>query len=284
MREFFGSLKFKIIVGILALFLGLMIYAATSSGMTITPSSLLGMVTAPFQKLASSVSGAVEAQLDKLLNADKYYQETQLLKEQMAELYKQFIDYEDIKDENEHLREVLGLKEENPDYEFSPPAFVIARESNDVYASFTIDIGSLDGIAQDDPVITSLGLVGRVVDVAPTYSRVATILSPEVPVGVYCVQTKDVGVLEGSIELAKAGKCRMLYIDKESKIKPGDLIVTAGQTGIFPDGIMIGTVDEVFIEESGLTLSAVITPAVDVSKVKNAFVITGFEGQGLGYE
>lgn len=284
MREFFSSWKFKVILGVVALLLGLMVYAATTSNIATSPESLLGAITAPFQRLTTNISNAVESQLDKLINADKYYKENQLLKEQLAEIYGKYINYEDIKAENEQLREVIGLKEDNSDYEFSPPSSIIGRQSNDIYGSFVIDKGSLDGISAQDPVITSAGLVGRVIEVAPTYSRVATLLSPDVPVGVYCVETKDTGILMGDIDLASQGKCKMVYIDKDSKLKRGDIVVTSGRSGVFPDGIMVGTVEDVYIEDTGLSKSAIITPVVNSGKIKDVFVITSFEGQGLGYE
>ena len=283
MRDFFHSIKFKVIVCILALLIGLMLYSGTTGAFG-GGSSFFGRVFAPIQKISTTLSNKVEKSLSTITNASDYYDENQQLKKQMGELYNQIIDYDKIKTENEQLRQVIGLKERFPDYVFSPPCSVIARTTNDPYGSFIIDRGSDDGIKQNDPVITADGLVGIVVKVANTYSRVQTILSPDVPVGAYCIRTKDTGVVEGSVELAKDGLCKMIYLDKKSTIQKGDIIVSSGNSGLFPVDRMIGTVEEVKVEDSGLSLYATIKPIVDTNTVSNVFVITSFNGQGEGYE
>lgn len=283
MKEFFNSAKFKIIVCILALLIGVMIYSGTKSGSE-SGSSFFGRAFAPIQKFSTNLSNKVESSLDMLTNASQYYEDNKRLKEQLGEMYNQIVDYDKIKRENEQLRQVIGLKEEFPDYVFSPPCAVIARTTNDPYGSFIIDKGSSDDIAQNDPVITADGLVGVVVKVSKTYSRVKTILSPDVTVGAYCVRTKDPGVVEGSVELTEDGLCKMMYIDRTSDIKKGDIIVTSGNSGLFPVDRIIGTVEEVKVEDSGLSLYATIKPLVETDSITNVFVITDFNGQGEGYE
>ena len=284
MREFFRSRKFKVLAGIAALLFGMILYAASTSGAASLPSAILGAVLSPVQRLSSGISDSVRASLDKLLNAVKYYRENEALREKLTYYYNLTIDNEKLKEENEALRQVIGLKEENPDYVFSPPAAIIARGMGDVFGGFSIDKGSYDDISLHDPVITADGLVGYVTEVAPTYSRVTTILSPDLTVAVYCVRTQDQGTVSGSVTLAEDGTCLMRYIDQNSDIQEGDLIVTAGQTGVFPEGRVVGTVESVGRADSGLSLSAVVRPAVELDKIGSVFVITSFQGQGLGYE
>lgn len=283
MNEFFRSVRFKIIVCIAALLVGIMIYSATQSGKE-QGASIIQTVFAPIQSFSTRISEKVQSTIDMLTNAGKYYDENQRLKEQLDALYNDIIDYDNIKGENAQLRQAIGLKEKFPDYEFSPPCAVISRTTNDPFGSFVIDRGSEDGISQYDPVVTEGGLVGVVVKVAKTYSRVQTILSPEVPVGAYCIRTGDPGVVEGNSIFAEDGLCKMMYIDRESRIKVGDIIVSSGNSGLFPIDRMIGTVAEIHPEDSGLSLYAVIKPVVDVKAVLDVFVITSFNGQGEGYE
>ena len=197
-------------------------------------------------------------------------------------MYSKMIDYESVKEENKQYEEILGLKEEFPDLKFSPPCNVIARTQNDIYESFTIDKGSRDGIKIHDPVITKSGLVGIISEVELTYSKVTTILSPEYPIGVYCVETKEPGYIQGTYDIAKDGLCSMKGISLDSSIKIGDIIVTSGNSELAPKERMIGTISEVTTDKGGLTLNAKIKPIVDISQVKNVFVITAFEGQGQG--
>lgn len=284
MREFFSSVKFKIILCVLALLVGLMIYSATTSGSATAPEAILGAIISPIQRASSNLSSRARSSIDKLINADKYYKENEVLKDQIAELYGQIANATDIEHENEMLRDVIGLKEDNPDFVFSPPANIIGRESGNLFGAFTIDKGTLDGISKDDPVISPNGLIGIVTEVAPTYARVTTMLSPDIDIGVYSSREKVTGIVTGDIALAKEGKCKMQYILKDSDIKEGDIIVTAGRSGIYPEGRVVGVVDEVGVEDSGLSLYAIITPVVDSNKINSVFVITNFKGKGLGYE
>lgn len=283
MGEFFRSWKFKVLICVLALLIGMMLYAAKASHSE-SGGSVFGTIFAPLQEFSTNISDKAESSLDMLLNAEKYYEDNQKLKEQLGELYNQIIDYDTLKQENAQLRQMIGLKEEFPDYVFSPPCSVIGRTTNDPYGSFIIDRGTNDDIAQYDPVITKYGLVGIVSKVSSTYCRVKTILSPDVPVGVYCVRNKDTGVIEGDVEYARDGLCKMKYISRESDIKKGDIVATSGSSGLFPTDRLVGIVEEVQLEDSGLSLYAVIRPIVDVDAVTDVFVITEFNGQGEGYE
>ena len=138
---------------------------------------MITTVTKPFVAVSNAVSQWVEDTLDKFVNADRYKTENDELRDKLNEQYKQIIDLENVKHENDQLKEILKIKEENEDFEFSAPCNIISRNSNDAYAGFTIDRGSDDGIALYDPVMTSNGLIGMVCEIAPNYAKVATILS-----------------------------------------------------------------------------------------------------------
>ncbi len=283
MREFFSSIKFKILIGIVAFLIGVMIYAASTAGEVSFFSSFVGFFTTPAQKLSTSISEQVSSKLDMITNAQKYYDENQQLKNKLDELYKQMADYEKIKQENENYQKILDLNVQYPDYKFSAPCKIIGRATNDVYQSFFIDKGSNDGIELHDPVIVGEGLVGIVSDVQMTYSKVSTILSPEFPLGVLSVKTKDTGLIQGSIEYAIDGLTKMNNINRNSEISEGDIIVTSGHSGLVPKDRIIGTVESVEMDKNGLALVASIKPVVDLQSVTNVFVITEFEGQGEGF-
>lgn len=284
MKDFFHSVKFKIILGILALAVGIIIYAATVGGSSSWLSSALGGFFAPVQRLSASISQKVTSTIDMLTNARDYFEENQELKDKIAELTAELADRNTVNEENIHLREMVGLKEDYPDLVFSPPCAVIGRTANDVYQSFTIDKGENDGISLRDPVVTSYGMVGIVTDVQKTYSIVTTILSHELSVGVYCSRTRETGIVSGSYELAIDGRVLMKFVNIDSTITEGDIIVTSGHSGLVPQDRIIGFVDHVETDSLGLSLNVYITPSVDFTTVKNVFVITSFEGQGYGYD
>lgn len=259
----------------MAVLLGAMIYSVTTGGYSSGSSYLFELVFEPVRTLSSKISEKVSTSLDMLINAEKYYNENQQLKEQLNALYNDVIDYDRILQENEELRVMLRLKEEYNDYEFSSPCTVIARTTNDPYASFTIDKGAGDGITPGDPVVTQNGIVGVCYEVSPATCKVRTLFSPKTAVGVYTVRTKSEGIVSGGYDLAQNGRIRMSYISKESDIAEGDVIVTSGSTN-YPAGQLIGTVESVDMESSGLSKYAVIIPAEDPRTITSVFVITNY--------
>lgn len=282
MKDFFSSKKFIIIACIAAFLIGVMIYAAVSSSDRI--SSAIGRVLAPVQKFSNNISDAVGGTLDMLINARDYYDENQELKKELAELYSQISDYTEVKQENNSLREMIALAQSNQGIELSEPCTVIGRTANDVYGSFFIDKGEKDGVQYYDPVVTSAGLVGYVTEVYYTYSRVTTILSNELSVGVYCVRTGETGVVEGNYELALDGRIKMVYIPLDCDMKQGDIVITSGYSGTVPKGLVVGTISETEIASNGLSRQGPIVPAVDPYDLKTVFVITDFDGKGSAYE
>ena len=279
MKDFFQSWKFKIIICIFALVFGFMIYAAIEGGNVIFPQSVLEIVTQPFLKTAASISDWVENTLDTFVNAQKYKEENVMLREKLNEMYGQIRDKEKTDEENAQLREMLDIAQRNPDYEWSAPCSVIARNANDVYGGFTIDKGINDNIELHDPVFTSIGLVGVVTEVSDSYSVVTSILSPEVTVGAITAENDAVGIIENDVEYSINGCCLMSYINKNSKLELGEMVLTSGGS-VFPSDLMIGTIKEIYNDSNGLTIHAVIEPAENVFNVTDVFVITSFEGQG----
>ncbi len=257
----------------MAVLLGMMIYSVTTGGYA--SANFFERILEPVQSLSAGVSEKVSTSLDMLINAEKYYNENKQLKSQLGELYNDIIDYDRLLEENAELRVMLELKEEYSNYTFSPPASVIARTTNDPYASFTVDKGSDCGIIPGDPVVTKNGIVGVCYDVSPATCKVRTLFSPKTAVGVYTVRTKVEGIAEGGYDLAKDGKIRMSYISKEADIIPGDVVVTSGSTN-YPAGQLIGVVETVAMETSGLSKYAVLIPAEDPRTLTGVFVITGY--------
>lgn len=284
MKEFFHSVRFKILICVAALLLGLMTYIAVSGGFQTVPEQIITTVTSPFVNAANAISEGVGGFIDKLVNADSYKAENDELKAQLSEMYKNTMDYEALQEENRLLREMLGLKEENESFVFSDPCDVVARNANDMYGGFTINRGSNDGLSLNDPIITPIGLIGRVTEIAPSYSKVSTILSPQVTVGVLSVRSKATGVLENDLESAENGLCLISNILKDADIMVGDVVVTSGNSGLFPEGIVVGTVTQVYDDPNGLSKHALIKPSVDSFDVTAVFAVVGFDGKGLSFD
>ncbi len=284
MKDFFHSIKFRILVCVAALLLGIMTYAAVNAGTQSTPEQILTAITYPFTAAANWIADGVSGFIDKLVNADTYKSRNDELSAQLTQMYKNTMDYESLKKENDQLREMLGLKEKNDDFIFSEPCDISGRNANDLYGGFTINAGRNSGLSLNDPIITSVGLVGRVTSVADNYAKVTTIISPQVNVGVYTMRSKATGVIENDLASAQKGLCLMSDILRDADIKEGDIIFTSGRSGLFPEGLLVGTVTEVYDDPNGLSKHALVKPAVDVFGVTSVFAVTDFDGKGIPFE
>lgn len=279
MSDFFKSKKFKALILIVALLFGMMLYTASQEGVSGFPQNLLEVITTPVQKVTAAISNSVGSFFDQFVNSKNNADENKILKEQNAELVEKLIELERLRQENEQLREVAGIKTQNEDFE-TAVASVVSRDPGDRYGSFIIDKGTLHGISINDPVMTRSGLVGIVSSVGPTSARVKTILSPEIDVSAIEIVSKELGVIQGDIALAQEGQTRLSILSAETNLKEGDLLVTAGASGTYPKNIPIGRVAEVLTEAHGVTKYATIVPLVSVDEVESVVVITDFLGQG----
>ncbi len=278
MRFFFRSKKFKIMVSVTACVLALALLGYFI-GISITPqNSIIGAIVTSVQSGVSKISNWVDDTYKKLYKGEEIMLENIKLKSDIAKLNEQLVDYQSVLKENEFYKKYLDIKEQKPDFVLEP-ANLISRNSEDPYGSFVINRGSLNGIEIHDPVITEAGLVGYVSEVNPSYSKVTTIMDANIKVGGIDKRTDDVGIVSGELSLAEKGKTKMVNILRSSGVASGDFIVTAGG-GVFPEGIIIGTVDSIHNEKVNTSLYAVVTPVVDFSELREVMVIKYFSGQG----
>ncbi|MBQ5816045.1 MAG: rod shape-determining protein MreC, partial [Oscillospiraceae bacterium] len=164
---------------------------------------------------------------------------------------------------------------QNPDYEMEA-ATVIGRDSAAAFGKFTINKGSLNKIEVNSPVITEDGLVGIITEVGPTYSVVTTILDPDINVGIFNSRTQETGVVGGSAELYSKGRTKLKLLPRDTALVSGDIIETSGIGGLFPSGVLIGTVKTMGAENSGVSMYAEIEPIVDVMSVSDVVIVTDF--------
>ena len=281
MREFFESTKAKVLLAVLILLTAFLLRALVSGGFSPMMSQLLGAVTAPAQQVTAGISGGVGDFFGQFTQASRIAEENEELRSQINELNRQLVELEDLREENRRLRAASGIREENRDFELVT-AGVIGRDYNSRFGSFTIDKGSHHGVQPRDPVISEEGLVGIVSEVGLTHSKVITILDVSLNVGAMDNRVRETGIVSGNMELAADGLCAMNYLSRESGVFAGDLVITSGSDGegLFPEGLVIGTITEVQAESSGLSLYAIVQPAVSIYEVRDVYVITDFLGQG----
>ena len=278
MKEFFKTGRFRVLLVVGCLLFSFLLRSIYTGGLMPLVSSAGGMLMVPLNTMSAAAGAAIQNRFGPFLSSGEVHRENQALREEIQRLEEQLIDYETVKMENEQFRELLEIKERNSDLIFEP-ATVVGRTPDDWFGSFTIDVGTYHGVSLRCPVITSDGLVGIVSEVGRGYSKVQTILDASVSIGGVDIHTLDTGIITGTIPLAQEGSCKLGFLPRESGVTPGDTIVTSGTGGLLPRGLIVGEIQSVEMETSGLSLYAVITPAADIQGARQVFVITDFGGK-----
>lgn len=232
----------------------------------------LGYFVIPVQMIFSGIGEWTSNQVDFVKNIkDLEKQNAELLKKVDELTYENNI-LNQYKKENNRLRDLLKLDKKYADYP-KIGAEIIGKDPGNWYNVFLIDKGTNDGLEIDMVVLSGNGLVGHIIEVAPNYSKVLSLIDDRNAVSSKVLRTSDLGVTKGDLTLLNDGLCKMEYIDSEADIIKGDEIVTSNLSDIYPPGIMIGTVKEIQVESHGLTKYALIEPVVDFRHLEEVLVI-----------
>lgn len=279
MKELFKSRQFKLVAGIIALLMvGALLCAANGSGKT-AQSSVIGVVFTPANWVATKISNGITYVFGEATGNADYLKRIDELEKQVGSLQDQLSDYENLKKQNALYKDALGLKEENSDYSFVE-ATVTGRDAADIFGSYTINKGSLSGISDGDAVVYGNYIVGIIDKAYPTYSVVKTILDPDFSVSAYEIVSGEISYVTGDASLAAEGKCKMANLDSSTSVTYGSIISTAGISGNIPEGLVIGTVEEIDEETTSVASYAVVKPGVDVYNISNCLVLTDYESEG----
>jgi len=196
-----------------------------------------------------------------------------------------------VQQENRDLRKVIdGLKEENNRLresiqtderlkklssfrsQFPYPsqlAQIYARGASSWFKTVLINKGAGNGVAKDMAVATSEGVVGRVIEVSPGTAKVLLIIDPNSAVDVIIQRSRAQGIMEGKIDEI----CILKYVQKNEDVQVGDIVVTSGLGGVFPKGLLVGTVSQVDPMRPGIFQYIEVNPSVDLAKLEEVLVL-----------
>lgn len=278
MRFFFRSRQFKVILTILIALITVSIIFSVIGSKISPQSNIVGTITAPIRSAVTTVSNAFTDFFTALSDGNEIMIENTELEAEINNLREQLADYEKISKENDFYKNYLEIKDQNPDFKFAP-ATLISRDNSDPYKAFIINKGSADGISAHDPVITDAGLVGYVSEVGLTTSKITTVLSPDLTLGALDNRTNDSGIISGSLETNEKGYTKFKNLPHSCSVAVGDYVVTSGE-GIFPKGLLVGTIETIANDKYNTSLYASVKPFVNINEVRDVMVITEFEGQG----
>lgn len=171
--------------------------------------------------------------------------------------------------ENERLRGLLDLKKRT-DYPIAA-AQVIGKDFNTFRPYFIIGKGTTAGLKKSAPVLTNAGLVGKIFEVGRYSSQVILINDPGLGVPAMIARTREHGLVRGTLD----GRCQLRFLETDTDVREGDVVVTSGLNMTYPADIPIGRVKVVGMEPSGIGKFAILEPAVRLSSLEEVFVVVG---------
>ncbi len=196
--------------------------------------------------------------------------ENEELRRQVSELEVRLQEQRALAARAGQLQSLLGLKEST-----SLPtlaAEVIAGNPNPGLLTVTVNRGSSEGVQADMAVISSKGIVGRVIGpVASHASRVQLLIDQAAAIGALTERTRAGGIVVGA-EIDGGPGLRMDFVSNLADVAPGDAVVASGTDGIYPRGFTIGTVER---SERGTQLhrTIIVRPAVDFSAIEEVLIV-----------
>lgn len=172
-------------------------------------------------------------------------------------------------EELRQLRDATGAAAAHGEYALLT-AGILSYEGANIYNVFTIDAGTEDGVLRDTVAVARGGLVGRVLEANANSSKVAAIIDESNRIG-FQIEGKqtELGVCYGNGRGWLDGE----MLDDQADVREGDRVLTSGLGGIYPAGILVGTVVSAeFVKESSL-LHLEIEPAVDFKSVRKVALL-----------
>ncbi|MBO5651444.1 MAG: rod shape-determining protein MreC [Selenomonas sp.] len=236
-------------------------------------SQSVSLVLSPFQQGVSWISDELRHVTEAVWEMATLYEQNKMLRNEVEQLRGINLQANEALAENERLRNMIGYKQSAHQFDMVA-ARVIGRESDTWSRMIVIDQGTMSGIANDMPVVTPQGLVGRVVEAGLNSSKVQLILDPRSSVGtiVQRAESRVTGIVQGDMD--NPTMPQMVNIPKNADVVEGDVIVTSGFGGVYPKGIIVGLVSSLKNDAGGLLKIGVLEAAVDFQKLEDVLVIT----------
>ena len=276
MRNFFKSVKFKIVLCVLAALLLGVFVAAVSSGGSSPLTDAVNRVMAPANSVASRLEQRLSGFFAGFRSSAYYMKEIEARNAEIESCREELVDYEKLKQKLRSYEAFLGVKSEHTDFAFVP-ASVITRDALDAYDSFTINVGRNNGVDINMPVIYGKNLVGVIREVSSDTAVVYTLYHPDVSFSAYEIRTREDCYTEADNTSARSGSIKLMGLSRTTPVVSGGIVCTSGVGGVCPRDLIIGTVTQVVNSESDISAYAVVKPTADIGGVVDVFVLTDFE-------
>ncbi len=227
-------------------------------------------VLGPVRSAAEWVGRPIGDGWNGITNYDELAAENAELRAQLAEIESSRLQLAEIERQRQELLALLGARDTVADLPRVTARVIDAPVSN-FERTVELDRGARDGVQLGMPVETGAGLIGRVVQVSATRSRVELLTDPNFDVGVRLVRSGDDGNAEGQ---GRGRDLEISFIELDTVVIPGETVVTSGfQGSTFPSGLLVGTVVAVEPQAVQATQRVTVRPAAKLDRLRWVSVI-----------
>ena len=216
---------------------------------------------------SSSMSSGIKNLFERYSPGSGKAYEIRNLREKIRELEQVENKFAETQAENKRLRDLLELKSGRQDYVTS--ARVIARDPANWFQILWINKGSEKGIIKDMVAVTASGIVGRVHRVLKDTANIIQITDVNSSVAVRFQSLNLEGILEGK----GTDRCIVKYVPQEEEVSVGEIVITSGLDGIYPEGLQAGYVSKVIKKGYGLFQYIEVIPMQNLSKAREVSIL-----------
>jgi rod shape-determining protein MreC len=195
-------------------------------------------------------------------------EEDEQLRTEMADLRMRNAQLESRAAEADRLGSLLGFRDVHAEVQMLA-ARVIGASPDPSSHMVMIDRGSRDGLRRDMGVMTPEGVVGKVFAVYPDTSQVLLLTDKESGVGALVESSRAQGPVRGTGDPVLG----LEYISNDTKVEPGEKILTSGQDRIFPKDLPVGTVTQVQPDRHSPFLKISVKPAARLDGLEEVLVL-----------
>jgi rod shape-determining protein MreC len=221
-------------------------------------------VVAPVPRLVSWLSGSMDEVGQSFRTREELDAENDDLRERMETLELELFRLRTVEEERDRLAAALEFTPQVPGR--LRPVDVVYLDHSSWLRTLVLHLGELTAHV-DQPVVSSDGLVGRVIEIAGPYAKVQLITDRAAAASAVIDRTRRQALIRGGGELLNLD-----FVPLQASVLPGDRVLTAGADGVYPRGIPIGTVVE--IGEGGELFREIrVTPAVDFAFLDRVYLL-----------
>lgn len=226
----------------------------------------------PVERATHAVGSGIRNTWYNYIDLRHARQENEALKREMARVRMDEAAIAEDALQGRRLQALLGFRQQYPGQTVA--AQVIGNSASDQSHILTIDKGSSDGLKPDMPVITPEGIVGKIRDVTGKTAEVVEINDQSSGAGVILESTRIRGILRGTI----AGRVQIVNLTADSRIKPGEHVLTSGGDQVYPRGLSVGTIESIAPDPDHQPYVAIrVRPSADLNRIEEVLVITSMQ-------